>query len=79
LGLLQYFDQCNPEALPFHIVTGVSTTGPPGFVFGGFDPGPFRVALDLEDMILANGIFGPHTLGFGTYFLSQVIWNLNMF
>ncbi len=80
--MVQYQDPCNPNDL-FHIVTGVSTRSldpfREGFVFGGFSPGPYRWFTDIEDMILANGLFGPYSLGFGTFFLSKVVWNLNLF
>ena len=67
--------------MPFHIVTGVSTTGPPGMTFGEVtDPAqapPYTVFMDLQDMIVPAGIAGPFSLGFGTLFLSRLVWNLN--
>ena len=78
-GLLKYGDTCNPNILPYHVVSGVSTSGVPVVNFTPTPPlPPFKVAMDLESSILYNGIFGPWSLGWGTLNMSRVVWNLNL-
>ncbi len=79
-GFLQYVDECNPNDFPVKVTTGVGTLRPEGgLVYGGTDPGAlFRSFIDLEDMLLPTGIFGPYTMGWGTLFISKVVWNINI-
>lgn len=79
-GFLLFFDDCNPNDFPVKVVTGVgTTTNAGGFLFGGQLPGAHsRVFIDLEDMLLPNSMFGSFALGWGTTFLSKVVWNLNI-
>lgn len=76
-GILQQSDLCNPNDLPIHFVTGLSTVGPPGETFTQ-PAGPFRVFMDVQDMIRPAGLFGPWTLAFGRIFLPKIVWNINL-
>ena len=79
-GFLLFIDDCNPNDFPVKAVTGVGTsTAAGGIVFGGQTPGASSPTfIDLEDMLIPNSAFGPFALGWGTLFLSKVVWNLNI-
>lgn len=77
-GILQQQDFCNPNDLPLHFVTGVSTiSAVPGETFTQ-PAGPFKVFMDVQNMIRPSGLFGPWTLAFGGVFLAKIVWNVNL-
>lgn len=75
-GILAMSDPCNSALLPFHVVTGVSTSGATG---QRFDGETFDVFTDLQNMISLtdSGLAGPYSLGWGELFVPTVVWNLN--
>ncbi len=79
-GFMLFKDDCNPNDFPVKVVTGVGTNrAAGGILFGGKEPGAnVPVFIDLEDMVLPNSAFGPYQLGWGTLFLSKVVWNINI-
>jgi hypothetical protein len=78
-GVLQYFDVCNPNDFPLHIVTGLSTEGVPGIPFqNSTPPAVFGVFMDLQHSLLQNGLLGPLTIGWGDTFFSKLVWNINL-
>ncbi len=84
VGLMDYQDPCTQDG-PFHVVTGVTTRFQmPGMLFGTpgtVPPPPQSAFLDLQNVKIlpfyptAPAIPSP---GWGSLFVSTIVWNLNL-
>jgi len=80
-GVMQYHDPCLAPASPFHVVTGVGHIYP-GELFHPQTPGgPFQLPVTTTGFTdLANVlplVAGPLRPGWGSLFVSTLVWNLN--
>ena len=89
IGFMQYTDLCTGDG-PFHVVAGVTTRnfGAPALLFPNpafpTNPGPHAVSMDLGNVKILP-LFPPYTLpsptpylGWGSLYLSDLVFNLNL-
>lgn len=79
-GVLQTPTICAPN-FPYHIVTGVATSGQPGELFGGVTPGvPMNTFIDFVNHKSATPTSTPSGSppSFGALSYGDMVWNFNM-
>lgn len=80
-GAVDFFDDCNPNEIPVHIVQGVTTRRAPGTGFNPvISPPPiYDTWFDLEHMLIPSQTL-PGTLvpGWGTTYFQRLVWNMNL-